>query len=93
MPSLSAYHLSWVPLTLDLGYIFTAPLAKRSQCSLPWMWGSSLGKKKKKERNVPHVLNSDLSSAVMVSELAGNLQTWVKREEELGAGPEQKGGA
>ena len=30
MPSLSAYHLTWVSLTLDMGYLFTAAPAKRS---------------------------------------------------------------
>ena len=37
MPSLSAYHLTWVSLTLDVGYLFMAAPAKRSHCSLPWM--------------------------------------------------------
>ena len=41
MPSLSAYHPTWVSLTLDAGYLFTAAPAKRSCCSLPWTWGSS----------------------------------------------------
>ena len=41
MPSLSAYCLTWVSLTLDVGYLFTAAPAKRSRCSLPWTWGSS----------------------------------------------------
>ena len=41
MPSLSAYHLSGVSLTLDVGYLFMAALAKHSRLSLPWMWGSS----------------------------------------------------
>ena len=36
MPSLSAYHLTWVSLTLDVGYRFTAAPAKCSCCSLPW---------------------------------------------------------
>ena len=30
MPSLSAYHLTWFSLTLDVGYLFTAAPAKRS---------------------------------------------------------------
>ena len=37
MPSLSAYRLTWVSLTLDMGYLFTAALAKRSRCSLPYI--------------------------------------------------------
>ena len=41
MPSLCAYHLTWVSLTLDVWYLFTAAPAKRIRCSLPWMWGSS----------------------------------------------------
>ena len=41
MPSLSAYHLTWISLSLDVGYLFTATPAKSSRCSLPWMWGSS----------------------------------------------------
>ena len=41
MPSLSAYCLTWVSLTLDVGYLFTAAPAKRSHLSLPWTWGSS----------------------------------------------------
>ena len=41
MPSLSTYHLTWVSLTLDMGYLFTAAPAKRSCCSLPWTWGGS----------------------------------------------------
>ena len=41
MPSLSAYYITWVSLTLNVGYPFTAAPAKRSQCSLPWKWGSS----------------------------------------------------
>ena len=36
MPSLSAYHLTWVSVTLDVGYLFTAAPAKCSRCSLPW---------------------------------------------------------
>ena len=36
MPSLSAYHLTWVSLTLDVGYLFTAVPVKHSCCSLPW---------------------------------------------------------
>ena len=41
MPSLSTYHLTGVSLTLDVGYLFMAALAKRSCCSLSWMWGIS----------------------------------------------------
>ena len=36
MPSHNAYHLTWVSLTLDMGYLFTAAPAKHSHCSLPW---------------------------------------------------------
>ena len=41
MPSLRAYHLTWVSLTLDVGYLFTTAPAKCSHCSWPWMWGVS----------------------------------------------------
>ena len=41
MPSLSAYCLTWVSFTLDVGYLFTAAPAKCSHCSWPWTWGSS----------------------------------------------------
>ena len=41
MPSLRAYHLTWITFTLDVRYLFTAAPAKRSRRSLPWMWGSS----------------------------------------------------
>ena len=36
MPSRHTYCLTWVSLTLDVGYLFTAALAKRSYCYLPW---------------------------------------------------------
>ena len=35
MPSRNTYRLVWVSLTLDLGYLFMAPPAKHSCCSLP----------------------------------------------------------
>ena len=38
---LSAYHLTWVSLTLYIGYFFIAAQAKCSCCFLPWTWGSS----------------------------------------------------
>ena len=41
IPSLSAYCLTWVSLTLDVGYLFTAAPAKCSRRSLPWKWGSA----------------------------------------------------
>ena len=41
MPCLRAYCLSWVFLTLDMGYPFTAAPAKRSRCSWPWTRGIS----------------------------------------------------
>ena len=39
MPSCSTYHLTWVSLTLGMGYLFTAAPAKSSRCSLPWTRG------------------------------------------------------
>ena len=41
MPSLSTYHLTWVSLTLDVGYLFTAAPEKHSWCSFPRACGSS----------------------------------------------------
>ena len=38
MPSFTAYCLTWVSLTLDVGYLFMAAPAKHSHCSLPWTW-------------------------------------------------------
>ena len=36
MTSCNTYHLIWVFLTLDVGYLLTAAPAKRSHFSLPW---------------------------------------------------------
>ena len=41
IPSLNAYHLTGVSLTLDVRYLFTAAPAKHSRCSWPWMWSIS----------------------------------------------------
>ena len=54
IPSRNTYCLTWVSLTLDIGYLFTAASEKRSFCSLPgrgvsphcrpswpWTWSSS----------------------------------------------------
>ena len=41
MPSHNTYLLTWVSLTLDVGYLFMAVPAKRSRCSLPWTRGIS----------------------------------------------------
>ena len=39
MPSCNTYRLTWVSLTLGVGYVFTAAPAKCSRCSLPWTRG------------------------------------------------------
>ena len=36
LPFHHTYHFTWVSLTLDIGYFFTAAPAKCSHCSLPW---------------------------------------------------------
>ena len=36
MMSCNTYRLTWVSLTLDMGYVLTAAPAKCSHCSLPW---------------------------------------------------------
>ena len=41
MPSHNTYHLTWVSLILNVGYLFTAAPAKLSLCSLPWTRGIS----------------------------------------------------
>ena len=41
MLSRNTYHLTWVSLTLDVGYLFTAAPVKHSHCSLPWTRGIS----------------------------------------------------
>ena len=54
MPSRNTYGLTWVSLTFNMGYLFTAAPAKHSRCSLPgpgvsphghpswpWTWSSS----------------------------------------------------
>ena len=41
MPSCNTYHLTWVSLTLDMGYLFTAVPGKHSCCFLPWTRGIS----------------------------------------------------
>ena len=41
MPSCNTYHLTWVSLTLGVGYVFMAAPAKCSCCSLPWVRGIS----------------------------------------------------
>ena len=43
IPTFSAYRLTGVSLTLDVGYVFTAAPAKCSHCSLPCTWGISSG--------------------------------------------------
>ena len=42
MASRNTYGLTWVSLTLDVGYLFMAAPAKRSRCSLLWTRGISL---------------------------------------------------
>ena len=37
LPSRNTYHLTWVSLTLDVGYLFMAAPVKHCRCSLPWM--------------------------------------------------------
>ena len=39
--SRNIYHLTWVSLTLDVGYLFTAAPAKCSHCCFPWTRGIS----------------------------------------------------
>jgi len=41
MPSCNTYLLTWVSLTLDVGYLFMAAPANHNHCSLPWTRGIS----------------------------------------------------
>ena len=41
MLSWNTYHLTWVSLTLDVGYLFTSAAAKHSHCLLPSRRGTS----------------------------------------------------
>ena len=41
IPSCNTYHLTWISIFLDVGYLLTAAPAKRSHCSLPWTRGIS----------------------------------------------------
>ena len=41
LPSCNTYRLTWVSLTLGVGYLFMAAPAKRSHCSLSWTRGIS----------------------------------------------------
>ena len=41
MSSCNTYGLTWVSLTLNVGYFFMAAPAKHSHCSLPWMRGTT----------------------------------------------------
>ena len=41
MPSCNTYRLTWISLTLGMGYLFTAAPAKHSHCSLACMRGIS----------------------------------------------------
>ena len=43
MPSRNTNSLSWVSISLVMGYLLTAAPAKRSHCSLPWTRGNSSG--------------------------------------------------
>ena len=43
MPSCNTYHLTWISLTLDVEYLFTAAPAKHSRSSLPSMRIAPLG--------------------------------------------------
>ena len=48
MLSCNTYCLTWVSLTLDVAYLFTAAPAKHSCCSLPWK--RAIKRKKKQNK-------------------------------------------
>ena len=91
MPSLSTYCLTWVSVTLDVGYLFTAAPAKCSHCSL---WASQIAQLVKNlpaMQEIPGLGRStgegigyplQYSWASLVAQLVKNLpamqETWVR---------------
>ena len=65
MLSCNTYCRTWVSLTLDMGYVFTAAPAKRSHCSLPWTRGIS---------SPPPLLTTALSNSMKLSHAHGATQ-------------------
>ena len=72
MPSGNTYRLTWISLTLGVGYLFTAAPAKRSHCSLPWMSKSLLMKVKVESEKVGLKLNIQKTN-IMAS---GPITSW-----------------
>ena len=68
LPSLSAYRLTVVSLSLDVGYLFTAAAAKCSHCSLLWMWGIS---------SWPPLLTLDVGYLLSAARRSGAVQPWL----------------
>ena len=58
MPSLGAYHLTCISLTLDVGYLFTAAQAKCSRCSIPWTWGMKRQKDRILKDELPRLVGA-----------------------------------
>ena len=63
MPSLSAYGLTWISLTLDVGYLFMVAPAKHSHCSLPWTWGITSGLLQRSTATAPYLEEGYLLTA------------------------------
>ena len=66
MPSRNTYRLTWVFLTLDVGYLFTAAPAKCSRCFLPCMRVIS---------SQPPLLTLDMG--LLLSAASPDLKCWV----------------
>ena len=66
-PSLSAYCLTWVSLTLDVGYLFTAVPAKCSHYTLPWTWGIS---------SQPPLLSLDIGYLLLATLVVCSHHSW-----------------
>ena len=72
MPSYNTYHLTWVSLTLDVGYLFPAAPAKHSHCCLPWMVGIS--------SQLPLLTLNMEDSAIKKNAFESVLMRWMKLE-------------
>ena len=73
MPSHNTYHLIWVSLTLDTGYLFMAAPAKCSCCSLPWMRGIS---------SRPALLTLNVEQAMVFPVVMYGCESWTVKKTE-----------
>ena len=72
MPCHYTYHLTWISLILDVGYLFTAAPAKHSRCSLPW--------KRSISSQLPLLTLNMEDSAIKKNAFESVLMRWMKLE-------------